>query len=138
MNKNFQPDVMIDLATLTGSCVRALGYQAGGLMSNNDELAQDLLAAGQAVGERLWRLPLWDDYSPDIHSDVADVKNYSGRMVAGAISAGKFLEFFTNKHPRWAHLDIAGVAFGNSIFSKQKSATAYGIRLLFQFIKNYK
>ena len=137
LNKNYQADVLIDLATLTGSTVRTLGYQAGGLFSNNNKLADALKIAGQQTGERLWQLPLWEEYLPDIHSDVADVKNYSGRMVAGAISAAKFLEHFTDKHPAWAHLDIAGVAFGNSVFSKQKSATAYGVRLLYQFVVNY-
>ncbi len=135
MTKNFQPEIMIDLATLTGSSVRALGYHAGALMTNNEELSSQLREAGQKSGERLWPLPLWDDYLEDIESDVADVRNFSGKPIAGAISAGKFLEAFTNQHPAWAHLDIAGVAFGNSGLSKQKSATAYGIRLLITFLE---
>ena len=127
--------MMIDLATLTGSIVRALGYQAGGLFTNNDRLASWLLRAGEKNGERLWRMPLWDAYHKDIHSDVADLKNFSGRPVAGAISAGKFLEAFTSGHKAWAHIDIAGVAFGDSDFSKQKSATGFGIQLLADFFK---
>ena len=137
LNKNYKTDVLIDLATLTGSTVQTLGYQAGGLFSNNNKLARALITAGEQTGERLWALPLWNEYLPDVQSDVADVRNYSGRTVAGAISAAKFLEYFIDNHPAWAHLDIAGVAFGNSVFSKQKSATAYGIRLLYQFVVNY-
>lgn len=138
LEKNYQPDIMIDLATLTGSTVRTLGYQAGALFSNNDALADLLTISGEQTHERLWRLPLWDDYKKDIESDVADVKNFSGRPVAGAISAAKFLEAFTNAHPNWAHLDIAGVAFGSSELSTQKSATAFGVNLLVEFLKKVK
>ena len=133
--KHHQPDVLLDLATLTGSCIRALGYVAGGLFSQNDELAEQLYAAGQRTGERLWRLPLWDDYGDWIKSDVADVKNYSGKPMAGATTAGKFLEHFTNGHGRWAHLDIAGMAVSDSKFSRQKSATGFGPRLLTDFFE---
>jgi leucyl aminopeptidase len=79
---------------------------------------------------------MWDVYKDDISSDVADVRNYSGMPLAGAIGAAKFLEAFIGDHARWAHLDIAGVAFGSNEFSQQKSATAYGIRLLLQYIEN--
>ncbi|MEM1322426.1 MAG: leucyl aminopeptidase [Bacteroidota bacterium] len=137
MLKHYDPTVMIDLATLTGSCVRALGYQAAGLFTNNDQLALALQHRGEDCGERVWRLPLWEAYKRDIESDVADVKNYSGRPVAGAINAAKFLEAFTEQHPNWAHLDIAGVAFGDSEFANGKSATGYGIRLLYEFIHSY-
>ncbi len=134
INKNFQPDVLIDLATLTGSVIRTLGYAAAGLFTNNDELARQLTQVGDQCGERLWRLPLWDSYLDDIKSDVADLRNFSGKPTAGAISAAKFLEVFTEKHTAWAHLDIAGTAFGDSEFSSQKSATAYGIRLLTEYL----
>ncbi|NRA47883.1 MAG: leucyl aminopeptidase, partial [Phaeodactylibacter sp.] len=86
----------------------------------------------------LWPLPLWEVYEEDLKSDVADVRNFSGRPMAGAINAAKFLEFFTEKHPRWAHLDIAGVAFGDSEFTVQKSATGYGVRLLTAFLEQLK
>ncbi|MFK8104737.1 MAG: leucyl aminopeptidase [Saprospiraceae bacterium] len=135
LNKIFKPGIMIDVATLTGSCVRTLGYQAGGLFTKNDHLADQLLQAGQQSGERLWRLPMWDDYKKDIASDVADVKNFSGRPVAGAISAAKFLEAFTAEHPSWVHLDIAGVAFGHSAYSQQRSATGFGVHLLTEFLE---
>lgn len=136
IQKNYEPHTIIDLATLTGSCVATLGYHAGGLFSNNEELALDLSKAGQDVHERLWRLPLWDDYEDDMNSDVADIKNLSGSPVAGAITAAKFLEFFIKDHPRWAHLDIAGVAFGTTQHAKMKSATGYGVRLLLAFAKS--
>lgn len=130
IKKNFEPDVIIDLATLTGNCIAALGYAAAGLLSNNDELANQLLEIGQETGEKLWRLPLWDDYKDMMNSDVADIKNLSSAPIAGAITAAKFLEFFIDGHTNWAHLDIAGLAFGDSEFTKMKSATAYGVNLL--------
>ena len=135
MVEKFEPEILIDLATLTGSAVRTLGYHAGALFSNDDQLAEQLSQCGQRTGERLWRLPMWDVYKEDIKSDVADVRNYSGRPIAGAIGAAKFLEVFTNNHPRWAHMDIAGVAFNDTEFSMQKSATGFGIRLLLDFLE---
>lgn len=134
--KNYKPDTVIDLATLTGSVVGTLGYECAGLFTNNEELSKKLQQSGDAIGERLWQLPLWDAYTPDIESEIADVKNYSGKPVAGAISAAKFLEFFTEKHTSWAHLDIAGVAFGDSEFAKTKHATAYGVHLITNFIES--
>ncbi|MCF6132114.1 leucyl aminopeptidase family protein [Flavobacterium wongokense] len=134
--KNHKPDTVVDLATLTGSVVGTLGYECAGLFTNNEELSKALQKAGDAIGERLWQLPLWDAYTPDIESEIADVKNYSGKPVAGAISAAKFLEFFTDKHTSWAHLDIAGVAFVDSEFAKTKHATAYGVHLITNFVEN--
>ncbi|MBI5916737.1 MAG: leucyl aminopeptidase [Bacteroidetes bacterium] len=132
--RNFEPDVLIDLATLTGSCIRTLGTYAGGLFSNNDDLVGQLISASEKTGERLWRLPLWDDYKKELKSDVADLKNFSGNPSAGAITAAKFLEEFIEKHPAWAHMDIAGVAVSDSEFSSQKSATGFGIRLLIEYL----
>ena len=134
--RNFKPDILIDLATLTGSCIRTLGTYAGGLFSNNNSLAADILAVSQQTGERLWQLPMWDDYKKEIKSDVADIKNFSGNPSAGAITAAKFLEAFIQGHPSWAHMDIAGVAVSDSEFSSQKSATAFGIRLLIAYLQN--
>jgi leucyl aminopeptidase len=133
MVKHHKPDVLIDLATLTGSCVRTLGNLGGGLFSKDDALADGLLEASAKSGERLWRLPLWDDYADYMKSDVADIKNFSGRPTAGAITAAKFLEFFTDSHPHWAHMDIAGVAIADSEFASQRSATAFGVRLLVEY-----
>ena len=134
--KNFNPDYVVDIATLTGSSVGTFGYECGALFTNNEEMSKKLQESGDEVGERLWPLPLWDVYKSDIESDIADVKNYSGKPVAGAISAAKFLEYFTQEHTAWAHLDVAGVAFGDDEFAKSKHATAYGVHLLTKFIEN--
>lgn len=134
--RNYQPDTMIDLATLTGSCVATLGYHAAGMFTSNDELAQKLTNAADQTGEKLWRLPMWDIYKEDITSDIADVRNYSGKPMAGAISATKFLEVFTENHQNWAHLDIAGTAFGDVEFAPQRAGTAFGVRLLLKFLEN--
>ena len=136
MLKNYKPDYLIDIATLTGSSVGTFGYECGALFTNNESLSKQLQKVGDSIGERLWPLPLWDCYKQDIESDIADLKNYSGKPVAGAISAAKFLEFFTEEHTAWAHLDIAGVAFGDDEFAKSKHATAYGVHLLTKFIEN--
>lgn len=132
--KQFQPDILIDLATLTGSVIHTLGYEAAGLFTHNDALADALVQAGELTGERLWRLPLWDSYAGEIESDIADVKNHHGKPLAGAIVAAKFLEVFTEEHPAWAHLDIAGMAFGEPEYAPGKAGTAYGIRLLYHYL----
>lgn len=134
--RRFEPDVLIDLATLTGSCIRTLGTYAGGLFSNNDDLVDKLEKSCTQTGERLWRFPIWDEYKKELKSDVADLKNFSGSPSAGAITAAKFLEEFIEKHPAWAHMDIAGVAVSDSEFSSQKSATGFGIRLLVDYLQN--
>ncbi|GAB2791894.1 hypothetical protein GCM10027275_40930 [Rhabdobacter roseus] len=134
--QTYQPDVLIDLATLTGSVVQTLGYAAAGLFTANDDLAAQLRQAAERTGEKLWPLPLWDDYKEEIASDIADVRNYHGKPLAGAIVAAKFLEVFTNEHPTWAHLDIAGVAFGDTEFTPNRAGTAFGVRLLTDFLEN--
>jgi leucyl aminopeptidase len=134
--KNYKPSYIVDIATLTGSSVSTLGYECAALFSNNETMSKKLQEVGDSIGERLWQLPLWDVYKQDIESDIADVKNYSGKPVAGAISAAKFLEYFTDEHPAWAHLDVAGVAFGDDEFAKSKHATAYGVHLITKFIEN--
>ena len=136
MIKNYKPEILVDIATLTGSSVGTFGYECAALFTNDETLSQKLQHSGDEIGERLWPLPLWDAYKSDIESDIADVKNYSGKPVAGAISAAKFLEHFTDGHTSWAHLDIAGVAFGDDEFAKSKHATAYGVHLLTHFIEN--
>ncbi|WP_276978876.1 M17 family metallopeptidase, partial [Flavobacterium filum] len=134
--KNYNPETIIDIATLTGSSVATFGYECGALFTNNEQLSKKLQEAGTKTGERLWPLPLWEVYQSDIESEIADVKNYSGKPVAGAISAAKFLEFFTENHPSWAHLDIAGVSFVDDEFAKTKHATAFGVQLITTFIQN--
>ena len=134
--KNFKPEYIIDIATLTGSAMGTFGHECAALFTNNELVSKKLQESGDAIGERLWPLPLWDCYKSDIESEIADVKNYSGKPLAGAITAAKFLEYFTDNHKAWAHLDIAGVAFGNDEFAKSKHATAYGVHLLTKFIEN--
>jgi leucyl aminopeptidase len=133
--RNLKPDYLVDLATLTGSVVRSLGSHAAGLMTNSEFMADSLTQAGHESGERVWRLPLWEDYFQYMCSDIADIKNLSDKPMAGAITAGKFLEHFTDEHPNWAHLDIAGTAFGSSPFSKGYSASGFGILLLLSWIE---
>jgi leucyl aminopeptidase len=133
----FKPALMIDLATLTGAIIVALGHDHAGLFANNDELADRLIAAGKAVGEKLWRLPLDDSYNRAIDSDAADVKNIAGDRAAGSIIGAQFVQRFVNKVP-WAHLDIAGVAWSKKDApTVPKGATAFGVRLLDRFVSEY-
>jgi leucyl aminopeptidase len=132
--KHYKIDYLIDLATLTGSAVRTFGNHCAAMFSKNDSLCKYLEQAGESCGERVWRLPLWDDYADEMKSDVADIRNLSITPAAGAITAAKFLEAFVSDHPAWAHLDIAGTAFHGNSLSRQYSATAYGIALLYRSI----
>ena len=130
-----RPGAVVDLATLTGACVVALGHHAIGLMSPDDELAGALEAAGLRAGERTWRLPLWDEYEKQLESDIADVKNSGGRP-AGTVTAGMFLEKFVDGHP-WAHLDIAGTAWAEEDRPYQpEGATGVGVRLLVEWLRS--
>lgn len=135
MVKEEAPDYLIDLATLTGSTVRTFAYSAAAMFTHDDQLADLVSKVGNELHERAWRLPLYDDFDADLHSDIADVKNFSGKPIAGAITAAKFLEFFVKDHPHWMHLDIAGVAFGDNPYAKMKSASGYGVRLLVGVLK---
>ncbi|WP_294230962.1 M17 family metallopeptidase [uncultured Chryseobacterium sp.] len=137
MTKNFKTDFLIDLATLTGSSVRMFGDTCGALFSNNEELKNLLLKTSDKTNQRLWNLPLWDIWKDDIRSDVADLKNISMKPIGDCIVAAKFLEQFIENHPKWAHLDIAGVAFGNVGYAKEKAATGFGVQLLADLIENY-
>ena len=132
---SYAPEKLIDVATLTGSTVRTLGYYAGGLFTHNKQMSQDIQAIGDEIFERVWPLPIFDELKEDLHSDIADVRNFGGRPIAGASAAAKFLEFFTKEHESWVHLDIAGVAFGSSDYAKMKSSTGHGVRLLVEYIK---
>jgi len=136
MVKNYHPDQLVDFATLTGSSVATFGYECGALFSNEDNLSKSLQEAGTSCGEKVWPLPLWENYRSEMDSEIADIKNYNGKPIAGAITAAKFLEAFIDGHKNWAHLDIAGVAYGDTEFSKTKSGTAFGVGLLLKFIEN--
>jgi leucyl aminopeptidase len=132
--KEYAPGVMLDLATLTGACVVALGDLASGVLTRDDSLADALLAAGEACGERLWRLPLWPEYDEKIKSEIAAVKNIGESGQAGTIAGASFLLPFAGERP-WAHIDIAGTADG----SKPKaglSAGGYGtgVRLVLEYL----
>ncbi len=132
----YRPQAVIDLATLTGAVVVALGHHASGLFSNDDALADRLLAAGQTSHERLWRMPLFEEYGEQLKSDVADLKHVGGRP-AGAITAAFFLGKFVGQFP-WAHLDIAGTNTSDEDKPyKPKWATGVGVRLLTQFLRDW-
>jgi leucyl aminopeptidase len=127
--ERFNPALVIDLATLTGACVVALGKHASGLFAREDKLADELLEAGNRAGDRAWRMPLWEDYQQQLDSNFADMANIGGRD-AGAITAACFLSRYTKKYP-WAHLDIAGTAW---LTGKEKGATGRPVPLLTQFL----
>lgn len=135
--ETYKPKLMIDIATLTGAIVIALGEEYAGLFSNNDEIAQHLMKSGERTGEKLWRLPLHGAYDKEIDSSIADVANIGKSRGAGSILAAQFLQRFVNKVP-WAHLDIAAVAWSKTAHpSGAKGATAFGVRLLDKFISTY-
>lgn len=136
MIKNYNPEILIDVATLTGASVRTLGYHAGALFSSSPKLAKQLKSTGEKIGERLWELPLYEEFMAELKSDIADITNLGSRPMAGASTAAKFVQYFTNDHPNWAHLDIAGVAYGDSEYTGQKAGKAFGVNLLTEFIKN--
>jgi leucyl aminopeptidase len=130
-----ETDVVIDLATLTGACVVALGEFVTGLFTKNEGLSKELYQLGLKTHERVWPLPMWDEFHTLNKSNIADVKNVGGRW-GGAITAAKFLENFVDKKITWAHLDIAGPAMANNYnnYSK-KYMTGYGLRLLFEYLR---
>jgi leucyl aminopeptidase len=127
--KRYNPASVVDLATLTGACVIALGHHASAVFSNDQGLADELLAAGERAGDRAWPMPLWDDYQNLLDSNFADMQNIGGRP-AGTITAACFLSRFAEKF-RWAHLDIAGTAWHSG---KQKGATGRPVGLLVQYL----
>jgi leucyl aminopeptidase len=127
--ERFEPACVIDIATLTGACVIALGAHASGLFANDDALAAELLAAGQASGDRAWQMPLWDDYQGQLKSNFADMSNLGG-PPAGSVTAALFLSHFAKKY-KWAHLDIAGTS---SVSGDAKGATGRPVPLLAEFL----
>lgn len=128
--ERFEPQAVVDVATLTGACVIALGHHASGLFSNQDSLAAELLAAGQEAQDRAWQLPLWDDYQGQLDSNFADMANIGGR-AGGSITAACFLSRFAKKYD-WAHLDVAGTAWKSG---KEKGATGRPVPLLTEFLR---
>ncbi|HYP23233.1 MAG TPA: leucyl aminopeptidase, partial [Actinomycetota bacterium] len=133
-----EPDAIVDVATLTGAIMVALGTRAAGCFSNDDDLAQRLIDAGAQEGERLWRMPLFADYAGDIESDVADLKNISGARWGGAIVAAVFLQQFVGKGIKWAHLDIAGAARAEGPSAEiSKGGTGTAARTLVSWIEGF-
>ncbi len=129
--ESFEPDTVIDIATLTGACIVALGHHASGVMSSHNPLAHELINASEQSGDKAWRLPLWDEYQEQIESPFADMANLGGR-AAGTITAACFLSRFTKKY-NWAHMDIAGTAWKSG---KDKGATGRPVPMLTQFLMN--
>lgn len=130
-----EPDHLIDYATLTGACVVALGSETAGLFSDDDELARKLIESGERTGDRVWRLPVWDDYKELIRSEWADMKNTGGRW-GGAITAAVFLKEFVSC-PSWAHIDIAGTASADSENAREaRGATGAGVRVTIDFLQS--
>jgi leucyl aminopeptidase len=129
-SERFKPRAVIDIATLTGACVMALGKQASGLLSNDDDLADALLSSGTRSGDRAWQLPLWEEYDAQLKSNFADMANIGGRE-AGTITAACFLARYAKKLP-WAHIDIAGTAW---LSGAQKGATGRPVPLLMDYLQ---
>ena len=136
--KRYKPDACIDLATLTGACVVALGSEAVGLMTKDERLAARISQAGKTTYERVWRLPLWDEYGPAMKSDIADLRNVTNTGEAGTITAAKFLEEFAEGLP-WAHLDIAGTAWTEKDKPYiPKGGVGIGVRQLIKLMEDWK
>ncbi len=136
-NTKFKPKFIVDLATLTGAIIIALGSSRAGLFSNDDKLSQQLFDVGQDVGEEVWRLPLGDVYDKQINSDIADMRNVGEGREAGSITAAQFLQRFIGDTP-WAHLDIAGVAWSKrDTHTIPKGATAFGVKLLNALVEKH-
>lgn len=134
-SEKFNPDYVIDLATLTGSCIAALGHEAAGLMGNDPKLIDRMVKLGDEFGERVWSLPLYDEYLEYLKSDWADMKN-AGSRWGGVVTAGKFLEQFVPENTSWAHLDLAGVAYMEHEHNGYgKGATGFGVLLLLKFLE---
>jgi leucyl aminopeptidase len=132
----YKPAVIVDIATLTGACGIALGAEASGMLGTDDRLKERLRLAGEQTGERLWEMPLWDEYYEQIKSDIADMKNTGGR-AGGVITAAALLSKFVGKYP-WAHIDIAATAWTDKERPyTPKGATGIGVRLLTQFLRDY-
>ncbi len=135
--EKYRPRAIVDLATLTGAIIISLGHENAGLFANDDTLADRLIAAGGAVGEPVWRMPLGDAYDRQIDSDIADMKNVGGRD-AGSITAAQFLQRFIKEGTPWAHLDIAGVTWSKkSSATVPKGGTGFGVRLLDRLVRDH-
>jgi leucyl aminopeptidase len=136
VQRKAKPQAIVDLATLTGAIIVALGHHNAGLFANNDELAEALVAAGEATGDKVWRMPLGKEYDKLIDSKNADMKNVGGRW-AGAVTAAQFLQRFIENDTPWAHLDVAGTAMGSPSTEINASwGSGFGVRLLDRLVRD--
>jgi leucyl aminopeptidase len=133
-----EPDAIIDLATLTGACVVALGPRIAGIMGNNDGLLDQVSSAAERAGEKMWPLPLPAEYRRDLDSEIADLKNIAGGRMGGALHAGLFLQEFVDGHP-WVHIDIAGPArFESDDAYVPKGGSGFGVRTIIETVLAFK
>jgi leucyl aminopeptidase len=136
VQQTYKPGTIVDLATLTGAMIISLGHEHGGIFANDDDLAAQLVSAGKAVDEKLWRMPMGEAYDKLIESPIADMKNI-GPREAGSITAAQFIGRFVDEGVKWAHLDIAGMVWASKPGTLwEKGATGYGVRLLDRFVKD--
>ena len=137
VSKNYQPRAMVNFATLTGAVLIALGDRASGIMGNDEKLINKIKLSSKKTGEKVWQLPLWDEYCKDIKSQIADIKNLGRGRLAGTISAGAFLKEFVDKTP-WVHMDIAGTAWGpkEPSYMPKTGATGVAVRLIYNLLEN--
>ena len=137
VNKNYEPEAIVDFATLTGAVLVALGNRASGVMGNNDKLMKEVKKASETSGEKVWELPLWKEYRNSIKGKYADIRNIGEARMAGTISAGIFLKEFVDDTP-WVHVDIAGTAWGpkEPSYHPKVGATGVAVRMMYQFLEN--
>jgi len=137
VNDKYKPEFMVDLATLTGAIIISLGSERAGMFTNNDQLAERIFAAGETIGEKVWRMPLGEAYDKDLDTDAADMRNIGSGRGAGSITAAQFLQRFVGETP-WAHLDIAGVTWSKKDSAVvPKGGTSFGVRLLDRFVADH-
>ena len=137
VTEKYRPVAMMDFATLTGAVVVALGDKCSGVMGNNEELMEEVKTSANVTKEKVWELPMWKEYTKDIKSKIADIKNLGKAPMAGTIAAGVFLKEFVGDTP-WVHMDIAATAWGPTepSYQPKNGATGVGVRLVYDIIKN--
>tara|TARA_Y100000768_G_C23935421_1_gene662299 strand:- start:381 stop:1463 length:1083 start_codon:yes stop_codon:yes gene_type:complete len=137
VTKNYKPKEILDFATLTGAVLMALGDHASGLMGNDSSLINKVKKASKKSGEKVWELPMWDEYSKDVKSNIADLRNLGRPPMAGTIAGGVFLQEFVDNTP-WCHLDIAGTAWGpkEPSYQPKNGATGVGVRMVYEFLED--
>ena len=137
VTKNYKPKEILDFATLTGAVLMALGDHASGLMGNDSSLINKVKKASKKSGEKVWELPMWEEYSKDVKSNIADLRNLGRPPMAGTIAGGVFLQEFVDNTP-WCHIDIAGTAWGpkEPSYQPKNGATGVGVRMVYEFLED--